>query len=172
MGTSSIFQDVRTWGTQHVANHSFLEALIVTDDSSSQVVARLALGLVMFPHGAQKALGWFGGPGMPDTIALFQKMGISPFLGGLAVVAEFLGAIGLITGFFARLSAFGILCTMLVATWMVHVPNGLFMNWSGLQAGEGIEFHLLAMALALIVFFAGAGRFSIDREIYRKTRGV
>lgn len=172
MATTSIFQDAKEWGTAHIANHSWLEALIATDDSSSQVVARFALGLVMFPHGAQKALGWFGGMGMPDTLATFQQVGISPFLGGLAVMAEFLGAIGLITGFFARISAFGILCTMLVATWMVHLPNGLFMNWNGLQKGEGIEFHILAMALALIVFFAGAGRFSIDREIYRKTRGV
>jgi putative oxidoreductase len=124
----------------------------------------------MFPHGAQKVLGWFGGYGFSATLeAMTSKMGIPAVFVLLAFAAEFLGSIGLVVGALSRVAAFGIACVMVVAILTVHLHNGLFMNWAGHQAGEGFEFHLLAIALALVVIVKGAGAWSCDR--WFTTRG-
>jgi putative oxidoreductase len=121
------------------------------------------MGLVFFAHGAQKALGWFGGYGFSGTMGFFtHTMGIPAPLAFLAICAEFLGGLGLILGFLSRIAAFGIFCNMVVAVMMVHHNFGFFMNWAGNQKGEGFEFHLLAMAMALAIMAAGAGALSID----------
>src|SRR5882757_5591396 len=109
-----------------------LRTLFKTDESYTPLIARLALGLVMFPHGAQKALGWFGGYGFSNTMGFFTgQMHIPALFAFLAIAAELAGSIGLITGFFSRVSAFGIAVVMLVAMLMVHASNGFFMNWAG-----------------------------------------
>jgi putative oxidoreductase len=141
-----------------------LLTLLKTNDSLTPLIARLTLGLVMFPHGAQKALGWFGGYGFNGTMTFFTgNMHIPALFDFLAIAAEFAGALGLIVGFFGRVAAFGIAVNMLMATLMVHGSNGFFMNWAGSQKGEGFEYHLLAIGLALVVIFSGGGRWSIDR---------
>jgi len=118
----------------------------------------------MFPHGAQKALGLFGGYGFSGTMNFFTgQLHIPALFAFLAIAAEFAGSVGLITGFLSRVSAFGIAVVMLVAMLMVHASNGFFMNWAGNQKGEGFEYHLLAIGLALVVIISGAGRWSIDR---------
>jgi len=125
----------------------------------------------MFPHGAQKALGWFGGYGFSGTMGFFtQQMHIPAPLAFLAIAAEFAGAIGLILGAFSRVAAFGIATNMVVAILTVHLANGFFMNWFGAQKGEGFEYHLLAIGLALIVMIYGAGKASIDRVIAGTTK--
>src|SRR5438445_2748618 len=109
-----------------------LLTLFKTNDSFIPLIARLTLGLVMFPHGAQKALGWFGGYGFSGTMNFFTgQMHIPALFAFLAIAAEFAGSIGLITGFFSRVSAFGIAVNMVVATLAVHASNGFFMNWLG-----------------------------------------
>src|SRR5271170_5202450 len=114
-----------------------LHTLLKTNDSASGFIARLTLGVVMFPHGAQKVLGWFGGYGFDATLHSFTtKMGIPVVFALLAFAAEFLGSIGLIVGALTRIAAFAIACEMLVAIFAVHLPNGFFMNWTGHQAGE------------------------------------
>lgn len=146
-----------------------LQALIKTNDSLSSFVARIVLGIVIFPHGAQKALGWFGGHGFSGTMGFFTgQMHIPALFAFLAIAAEFAGAIGLITGFLSRLAAFGVAVIMVVATLLVHSANGFFMNWSGDQKGEGFEYHLLALGLALVVILAGAGKWSIDSALSRR----
>jgi putative oxidoreductase len=80
-------------------------------------------------------------------------------------MAEFLGGLGLISGFLTRIAAFGLLVNMVVGAMMVNLPNGLFMNWTGRQKGEGVEFHLLAAAMAIVLISKGAGALSIDRAI-------
>jgi putative oxidoreductase len=145
-----------------------LRKIVGTSDNLPLTIVRLALGIVMFPHGAQKVLGWFGGPGFGPTMSAFEHMGIPAPFAFLAIAAEFLGSLGLIFGFLARIAAFGILCNMLVAIVKVHLPNGFFMNWTGHQHGEGFEYHLLAVGIALAVVFAGAGPFSVDRSLSRR----
>jgi putative oxidoreductase len=127
-------------------------------------ILRLVLGCVFFAHGAQKMLGWFGGYGFSGTMGFFtHQMGIPAPLAFLAIAAEFFGGLGLIVGFLGRIAAFGILCNMLVAVVMVHGRNGLFMNWAGNQKGEGFEYHLLAIAIALVIIIKGSGALSVDR---------
>ncbi len=145
-----------------------LQTLVRTNDDTTQLVLRLVLGLVIFPHGAQKALGWFGGYGFEGTMGYFGSMGIPAVFGILAIAAEFLGALGLITGLLTRVAAFGIACVMAVAVLTSHLANGFFMNWSGQQAGEGFEFHLLAIGMAIALMIRGAGRLSVDRALTKK----
>lgn len=146
-----------------------IDKLLRTDDDFSSLVLRVMLGLVFFPHGAQKVLGWFGGHGLAGTLNFFTaNMGIPLVLAILVIAAEFLGALGLITGFLTRLSALGILSVMLGAILMVHLPNGFFMNWGGKQAGEGFEYHLLAIAIAAALMFKGGGKWSVDGLIARR----
>ncbi len=141
-----------------------LLTLFKTNDSFIPLIARLTLGLVMFPHGAQKALGWFGGYGFSGTMNFFTgQMHIPALFAFLAIAAEFAGSLGLITGLFSRVSAFGIAVNMLVATLTVHASNGFFMNWLGNQKGEGFEYQILAIGLALVVILSGAGKWSVDR---------
>jgi putative oxidoreductase len=140
--------------------------LVATSNDRTLTLLRLALGAIFFAHGAQKALGWFGGYGFTGTMGFFtQMMHIPAPLAFLAICAEFLGGIGLILGALGRLAAFGIACNMVVAVLMVHAQFGLFMNWSGQQKGEGFEYHLLAIAIALVVMARGSGAFSVDRAL-------
>ena len=109
-------------------------------------------------------LGWFGGYGFTGTMGFFtHQMGIPAFFAFLAICAEFFGGMGLIVGLLGRIAAFGIMCNMLVAIAVVHVHNGFFMNWSGNQKGEGFEYHLLAIAMLLVILIKGSGALSVDR---------
>ncbi len=143
-----------------------MKFLFQTESSWSCLVLRLALGVVMFPHGAQKVFGWFGGFGFSASLGMFtEKMHIPALLAVLVILAESAGSLGLITGLLTRVAAFGILCDMIGAVALVHWRNGFFMNWSGKQAGEGFEYHLLMIGMALALVLAGGGKFSLDRAI-------
>ena len=129
---------------------------------ASLLVLRLAMGIVMFPHGAQKVLGWYGGYGFAGTMHAFTTMmHIPPFFAVLGILAEFLGSIFLIAGVLTRLSALAISVNMLVALTLAW-PNGFFMNWFGNQKGEGIEYFIYALAVGIILIIAGPGRYSVD----------
>ena len=146
-------------------------ALLRSDNDIAPLVMRLFLGGVILPHGTQKVLGWFGGHGFAGTLQYFtESMGIPVFLALLVIIAEFFGSLALLAGFLTRLAAFGIACVMVGAIFTVHWPNGFFMNWSGSQAGEGFEYHLLAIGLALALMLKGGGAFSVHRALMRKTR--
>ena len=140
--------------------------LISTSDDFTLTVVRLVLGVVFFAHGAQKMLGWFGGYGFHGTMGFFtQMMHVPAPLAFLAICAEFFGGLGLLVGLLSRVAAFGISVNMLVAIFTVHIHNGFFANWTGQQKGEGFEYHLLALALLLVVMIKGAGALSIDRAL-------
>jgi len=141
--------------------------LFQTDGTLVPFILRLALAIVMFPHGAQKVLGWFGGHGFRGTLGFFTSRGIPVPLALLAFAAELLGSLGVLVGLFTRVAAFGIACVMVVAIVTVHANVGFFMNWSGTQKGEGYEYHLLALGIALALIVGGAGLWSLDAAIAR-----
>ena len=148
-----------------------LQLILNTNSSTGPLVARLVLGLVMFPHGAQKVLGWFGGHGFAGTMQFFTgTMHIPAVFAFLAIAAEFAGALGLIVGLLSRVAAFGVASVMVVAILTAHASNGFFMNWAGDQKGEGFEYHLLAIGLALVVMIQGAGKASLDGLISSRLR--
>jgi putative oxidoreductase len=143
-----------------------LRKLFQTSDDRLLALLRLTLGVIFFAHGAQKMLGWFGGFGYAGTMHAFTgAMHIPPPLAFLAIAAEFFGGLGLIFGLLGRVAAFGITVNMLVAIAAVHAKNGLFMNWAGNQRGEGFEYHLLAIVVALAIVIRGSGALSFDRLI-------
>lgn len=140
--------------------------LINTTDDFAVTILRLVLGVVFFAHGAQKTLGWFGGYGFSGTMGFFtHQMGIPAPLAALAIAAEFLGGIGLVLGFLGRIGAFGIACNMVIAIVLVHQHFGFFANWTGQQKGEGIEYHIMAIAIALAIMIKGSGALSVDRAL-------
>lgn len=143
-----------------------MRKLLSTRNDFTLTIVRLILGITFFLHGAQKMLGWFGGYGFHGTMGFFtQMMHIPAPFAFLAICAEFFGGLGLIVGLLSRIAAFGILCNMFVAIMSVHRFNGFFMNWSGQQKGEGFEYHLLAIALCLLILVKGAGALSIDHAL-------
>jgi len=140
--------------------------LIRTDDNPATLILRLVLGVVFFAHGAQKLLGWFGGPGFSGTMGMFAGyLHIPAPLAFLAIAAEFFGGLGLILGFLTRIAAFGIAVNMLVAIATVHHSYGFFMNWTGSQKGEGFEYHLLVLAITAYLIIRWACALSVDRAI-------
>ena len=139
-----------------------IRRLFQTPDDHLLTMLRLTLGVIFFAHGAQKMLGWFGGFGFTGTMHAFTGSGIPAPLAFLAIAAEFFGGLGLILGLLGRVAAFGIGVNMAVAIATVHAKFGLFMNWYGNQKGEGFEYHLLAIAIALTVIIRGSGAFSLD----------
>src|SRR5208282_223925 len=143
---------------------NMLLQILATDSSWVPTLARIILGVIFFAHGSQKVFGWFGGPGLRQTLrTMAEHVGLPSVLALAAVVAEFVGGAALIGGFLGRISALGIAVNMLAAIFMVHGKYGLFMNWFGDRKGHGIEYHLLAIALAIVIIAEGSGAFSLDR---------
>ena len=136
-----------------------------TDDTVMALVLRLALGVVMFPHGAQKLLGWFGGLGLSGTIELFHQLGFSTLVAVLVTIGEFLGGLGLLLGFLSRVAAAGIGIIMVGAVLTVNWRNGFFMNWAGKPVREGFEFHILALGIVVAIMILGGGKWSVDRAL-------
>ncbi|MEW6594301.1 MAG: DoxX family protein [Thermodesulfobacteriota bacterium] len=139
------------------------DKVIRTDTSAAQLLIRVALGVVIWPHGAQKVLGWYGGPGLARTMEIFAGLGFAPPAIVALLVIEFFGAALLILGFMTRVWALGLGVTIAVCMFLNHVPHGFFMNWSGTQAGEGYEYHLLVLGMAAALVVRGGGLFSVDR---------
>ncbi|WP_018612671.1 DoxX family protein [Segetibacter koreensis] len=144
-----------------------MKKLLVTNAANiTALIARLALGITLFPHGAQKLFGWFGGYGFGGTIGfLTAKAGLPYILALLVILIESIGALFVLVGFITRIAAFGIFVEFIGVIFKVHLANGFFMNWSGSQKGEGIEYFILLLGLALILIITGGGKASVDAAI-------
>ncbi len=137
-----------------------------TNNDWTGLVIRLTIGLILFPHGAQKMLGIFGGYGFSGTMGFFTNIMHLPWLiGFLVIIIEFIGSLSLIAGFASRLWSVLVIIEMVGAVITTHVNNGFFMNWTGTQKGEGYEFHLLIIGLALAILINGSGKFSADEKL-------
>jgi len=148
-----------------------LRKLFVTDKGLSGTILRILLGIVIFPHGAQKLLGWFGGGGFTASMRWFESsFHIPTIFALLAILAESVGAVALIAGFFTRIAALAISVNMLVAVALVHWKVGFFMNWMGTGKGEGFEYHILAVAVGVALMIKGGGRWSVDGVIAKKLK--
>ena len=138
----------------------------------SGLLLRLTLALVLFPHGAQKLLGWFGGYGWSGTMGfLTGTIGVPSVIAALVIVIEFFAPIALLLGLLTRPAALGVVAVMVGAIATVHAPNGFFMNWSGAQAGEGFEYHLLVLGIAAALIVGGGGRGALDRKLFAPASG-
>lgn len=144
-----------------------LENIFAVNGNITGLIVRLTIAIILFPHGAQKLLGWFGGFGYKGTMSFFTNNVHLPYFVGLSVILlEFFGPILLAAGFATRIVALGITGLMLGIIITSHLQNGFFMNWLGNQQGEGFEFHLLVIGLSIALIIEGAGRFSIDGYLF------
>ena len=141
------------------------KAFLRTDNSPAQLFIRIALGVVILPHGAQKVLGWFGGPGIEKTLQAFAAMGFPTWATGCLMILETLGAVMLILGFITRLWALGLGVSISICMYLNHLQHGFFMNWFGSQKGEGFEYHLLVIGICLALLLRGGGMISVDRGL-------
>jgi putative oxidoreductase len=150
-----------------------LTRLLNTNDSWSLTINRCVLAFVMLPHGAQKLLGLFGGYGFSPTMAFFtDTMHLPAVIAFLVIIAESFGSLGLLLGAGSRVAAFGISMVMIGAVLTAHLPNGFFMNWFGNQKGEGFEYHLLALGLAIPVLLQGGGLFALDKLLLARIQST
>jgi len=146
-----------------------MRKLFETDEAWTGLILRVMLGVVMFPHGAQKLLGWYGGFGFAGTLGFFTEQMHLPWLVALLVIiGESFGSLGLLIGLLTRFTAASMALIMVGAIGLVHWPNGFFMNWSGKQGGEGFEYHLLVIAICAALVITGAGKWSVDSVIAKK----
>lgn len=138
--------------------------LFATDNDWAGLVLRLTVGLILFPHGAQKLLGWFGGPGISGIMEWLTQVVKLPWIVAAAVVLiEFAGALAIIAGVGTRFWAVAVIGLMVGIVLTSHLQNGFFMNWEGSKSGEGYEYHLLVIGLSLGLLILGGGRYSVDR---------
>ena len=141
--------------------------IFVTSKDYTGLIIRMTLGAVMFPHGAQKMLGWFGGSGFSKEVELLQQLDIPWLVAVMVILIEFFGAISLMVGFASRLWSIAIGVLFIGIIFMEHLQYGFFMNWFGDQAGEGFEYHLLVIGLCVALLVQGSGKYALDSLICR-----
>jgi putative oxidoreductase len=134
----------------------------INTDTVAWTIVRVATGLMLVPHGAQKLFGWFGGHGLTGTAQFFEQgLGLHPGLlfAGAAGLTEFAGGLFLAFGLLTRLSAAAVVALMAYAAFGVHLANGFF--WTD----GGLEYPLLWGSVALAFVIRGGGRLSADASI-------
>lgn len=137
-----------------------------TNNDFTGLITRLTLGLILFPHGAQKMLGMFGGYGFSGTMNFFTGTLHLPWIIGFFVILiEFVGALSFIAGFASRIWSALTIILFIGIVYTSHLDNGFFMNWFGNQKGEGYEYHLLIIGLCLATLINGSGKYSVDKMI-------
>jgi putative oxidoreductase len=147
------------------------QILRTNSNNWSALVARIFLAVVVLPHGAQKLLGLFGGYGFDGTMGfLTTQAGLPSFVALLVILIESFAALFILFGFFTRVSAIGIFGLFTGIMLKVHLANGFFMNWYGSQKGEGIEYFLLIIGMALALVISGGGKWSIDAALAKTTQ--
>src|ERR1700730_5362362 len=140
---------------------SVIEKFLQTDADYVCTFLRTIAGIIIFPYGMQKLLGWFDGVGIKGTLEQMKVRKIPQFIGWLIIIGQSVGSIALIFGFLGRIAAAG-LSIIFIGALIVHLPDGWAMNWLGTKNGEGIEYHVLLLLLLLIVIVKGSGALSID----------
>ncbi len=142
------------------------QQIFQTNNSMTALILRVILGLVIFPHGAQKLFGWFGGYGFSGTMSYFtDTVGLLGVIGFLVIILESVGAIALIAGMGTRILAVSYTFLALGIAFTAHIEHGFFMNWYGNQSGEGFEYFLLWIAMSISLILLGGGKYSVDRRI-------
>nr|WP_295870495.1 DoxX family protein [uncultured Chitinophaga sp.] len=144
----------------------FMQWALSNDDSWAGLILRLTLGLVLFPHVAQKLFGWFDGPGLRGELQyMTTKAGLPVWVAVTAITVECVGAFLLLTGTGTRFAAAGLFGLFIGMILVVHAPNGFFMNWFGKvpSGAEGFEYHLLVLGICIVLMIQGGGKYALDK---------
>lgn len=148
-----------------------MSLLKTNTDNWAPLFARLAIFLAIFPHGAQKLLGWFGGAGFSATIeGLSKGVGLPTFIVFLVIIIESIAPLLLVFGLLTRIAAAAVLINFLGVVFTVTIHSGYFMNWEGLAGkAEGLEYFILLFALLIILLITGGGKASLDGILAQKS---
>jgi putative oxidoreductase len=138
-----------------------------TDERIAPLILRITLAVVLWPHGAQLLLGWFGGAGYASTIDYFKGGGLPYIIAFLVIMIQFFGSLMVFVGLYTRIVAIAILIMFIGMIITAHWPIGFFMNWTGTLKGEGFEYHLLVIGICLSIILSGSGRLSLDGLFYK-----
>ena len=145
------------------AMHLFYR-LFATINSFAPTILRLVLATVFFVHSGQKTFGWMNGPGWNATLTQLTApagLNLSTPVAVASILAEMVGAMGMLLGFCTRLTALLILGTMTVAAGLIP--------WQAVfLAPNGFEYPLMLGGISLALAFCGGGRFSMDRALTRQ----
>lgn len=140
--------------------------LSTNSDNWAALIARIVLGATVFAHGAQKLFGWFGGYGFKGTMGfLTGQAGLPYFVALLVILIESIAALMVFAGLLTRVAALGIFGLFTIIMFKFHYTNGFFMNWAGSQKGEGIEYFIILLGVALTLVIAGGGKASVDAAL-------
>lgn len=144
--------------------NKLISQLLTTDAGWGALILRVPVGLILAAHGAQKLFGWFGGYGLEATGQWMASIGLVPglLMAFLAGAAEFFGGLALALGLLTRPAALVNAVAMAVATFVVHLENGLFMS------NNGYEYALILLAASLALMVSGGGKLSADRAISQR----
>lgn len=127
----------------------------------AMLLVRLTLGPLLVGHGAQHALGWFGGYGADGTGAWLEGFRfpsgrrLALLLGWTEIAAGTLFAFG----FAVPLAAAAIVGIALAAAMTDHAGNGPWI-WK-----NGYEYVLVLAVVAVAVAIVGPGAVSLDRLV-------
>ena len=161
---------IQTPGCNRMDSHFFIERLLKTDPDYMTTFIRIVGGVIIFPYGQQKLLGWWedfgGGVGTRESLEQFKRKNIPAIIAWLVILSQSLGSVALIIGFGGRLAA---AANFIIFTGALlhHLPDGWVMNWTGKKRGEGVEYFVLLLSLLLITVIEGSGACSIDHWIYQ-----
>ncbi len=146
------------------------QLIFKTKNDYGPLILRAIAGTVMLAHGAQKLLGLFGGFGFGGTMQFFtQTMHFPWIIGFLVIFIEFFGSLALILGLATRLVSVALIIVITGIICTTNIHYGFFMNWFGLQKGEGIEFSLLFFAITVSLLLSGGGKWSADRLVVKES---
>jgi len=117
-------------------------------------LVRIALGLILIPHGFGKVFGADAVPASRNFVMFgwAYPLAWAYFIG----VLEFFGGILLAVGLFTRVIAAAFFIEMMVISFAVLYPN-----WS--WGHRGMEYALFMGIVAFAIFIRGGGRYSLDR---------
>ena len=145
-----------------------LSIIYKTSGHHTGLIIRMAIALVMLPHGCQLAFGWFGGMGFNNSMQYLTAIEGLPWLLAFNVIfLQIAGSLLILFGCMGRFLGASMIVLFIGMIVTSHLQYGLFMNWMGSQAGEGFEFHLLAIGLCTALMAGGSGSYSIDRLLSR-----
>jgi putative oxidoreductase len=141
-----------------------MKKIILRKTDITSALLRIMLAIIIFPHGAQKMLAWFGGYGFNRTMSYFtDTLGLPYWIALIVIIIEFISPILLLLGSFSRIVAASIFALFIGIILTSHLDNGFFMNWFGNQPGEGYEYHLLILTISMAIIILGPGKYTIGK---------
>jgi putative oxidoreductase len=139
----------------------FFGTIIQTEEDHVVLFLRVIAGVIIFPYGMQKLLGWYDGPGIAGSLQQLHARKLPSFIAWLIIVGQSFGSIALIIGCLGRFAAAGNII-IFTAAMFTHVQDGWMMNWFNKKKGEGIEYFVMLLALLLVILVKGSGAWSVD----------